>query len=170
MANKSIYAVGVEYGMDKVYSSKSKVTNAVYSIYAEVKEDPERFTITQDMLNMVEAGMQARRSHKAGSAAEDGPSVAEQDHSNLVITARKKSWKLLVEKLDYLIKNKAAFRKESVVSLAKVAGIVFDKGQLIEGKATDQVAILAKIDENMSTEDAVKELLKLRDAGTKDAD
>ena len=169
LANKSLFAVGQEFGFDKEYSSKSKVVGAVYSIYTEVKEDPEKFTISPDVLAMVDRGIEERKSHKGGAlstATEETQSLEEFNKQNLVVGAKMKVWVLLNEKLDYLKKNRAAFRNEKLGTLATVAAIIFDKAQIAEGKATEHIAVLSKIDDNMTTEQVIEHLLKLREATT----
>lgn len=171
LANKSIHAVGLEFGLDKHYDTKTKITNVIYTIYKEVKASPEKFGLNTEVVQMVEKGIEERKA-KRGSAllTQESTVVDPLDEKGLVVGAKKKVWVLLNAKLDYLGKNRAAFRNESLMSLAKVAGIVFDKAQLVEGNATENIAIRAKVDPNMSSEEALSQLMKLREAHAKEVE
>lgn len=162
LATKSQFLVGKDFDFNKYYESKSGIINQVNKIYQEVKEAPEKFAISQEVLDMVEKAMQARKStHTDPHLIKVDPGkVNERD---LVVGAKQKVWVLLNQKLDYLAKNKQAFRNESIMSIAKVAGIVFDKAQITNGEATEHISLKAKINENITPGEALEALLKTRE-------
>lgn len=162
LATKSQFLVGKDFDFNKYYESKSGIINQVNKIYMEVKESPEKFAISQEVLDMVEKAMQARKSTHTNPQLVmiDPAKVSERD---LVLGARTKAWALLNRKLDYLEKNKGAFRNESIMSIAKVAGIVFDKAQITNGEATEHISLKAKINENITPGEALEALLKTRE-------
>lgn len=53
--------------------------------------------------------------------------------------------------------------KVNLATLATVFGILFDKSQLMNGLATENIAIQAKIDINMTSDKALEELNKMRE-------
>lgn len=53
--------------------------------------------------------------------------------------------------------------KVNLATLATVFGILFDKSQLMNGLATENISIHAKIDVNMSSDKALEELNKMRE-------
>ena len=53
--------------------------------------------------------------------------------------------------------------KVNLATLATVFGILFDKSQLMNGLATENIAIQAKIDINMNSDTALQELNKMRE-------
>ena len=160
LSAKSQFLVGQEFGFEKYYKSQSGVINAVNRIYKEIKENPQEFAITPDVMDLVEKSMLSRRSTKTPSRMVDPGEVNEKE---LVIGAKNKVWVLLNKKLDYLAKNKRAFKAESIMSIAKVAGIVFDKSQISKGEATEHIALKAKIDNNITSGEALEALLKVRE-------
>ena len=54
--------------------------------------------------------------------------------------------------------------------LATTVGILFDKGQIIQGEATENVAVLAKIKSDMSPEEMMDAVLKMREIHQVDKD
>lgn len=168
LAAKSQFLVGKDYKFDQYYKSDSGITNAVNKVYREVKENPEAFAITQDVLELVEKAMETRRTNKPAVRNTFGD--VKVDQKQLIVGANNKAWILLNRKLDYLAKNKQAFRNESIMSIAKVAGIVFDKTQISKGEATEHIMLKAKIDQNITPEQALTSLLQFRDAQTQDGE
>lgn len=69
----------------------------------------------------------------------------------------------LEKKLVQLYLDPEQLEKTSIVHLATVFGILFDKGQLMQGLSTENIAITARIDVNMNSDDALKELNKMRE-------
>lgn len=155
--------MGLEFGFDKHLTKPTQVINAVNKIYREVKENPKAFYISQEVLELVEKGILDRRTKKNEllNPPMDPGKINEKD---LIVGVKNKAWTLLDQKLNYLFKNKKAFRNESVISLAKIAGIAFDKSQIMKGEATEHIALRAKIDDNISSQDAVTQLLKFRES------
>lgn len=168
LANKSQFAVGVDFGFDRYFKTNSGVVNKVGQIYREVLKDPEKFAVSTEIVSMVEQAMEARRRTKNPSPTIPISNPGEVDERDLVIGAKKKAWVLLNKKLDYLGKHKKAFEAESIMSLAKLAGIVFDKAQIVSGEATEHIALRAKVDSNLSSSEALVQLLSFREAQSTD--
>ena len=64
------------------------------------------------------------------------------------------------------MKDDDALMKMSMKDLATAFGILFDKAQLAQGLSTENIAIHTKIDVNLSSEEALDELTRLREAIT----
>lgn len=175
LANKSQFHVGLEFGLDKHYATNIQVTNAVNKVYRQVKEAPEKYALDAEILEIVEKGMKDRQKmgtlqvspQEASLAAQAPDKLSEKD---LVLGARRKGWVLLHRKLDQLGRNKKALAAESIMNIAKVAGITFDKGQIVTGEATEHVLMKAKIDGNISSEEALAQLARLRERTAADED
>jgi len=163
LANMSQYRAGVEFGLDKYFEKPVQIINVVNRIYRDVKENPAKFAISQDVIELVEKGMVSRKGqhHELMELAKDPGELSDKD---LVIGVKRKAWVLLDEKLNYLVKHRKAFRQESLMSLAKMAGIAFDKAQIMKGEATEHIAIKAKVDSDITSQEAITQLLKLREA------
>lgn len=167
LANKSQYRAGVDFGLDKYFDKPTGVINLVNKVYREVKENPEQFAISQDVLSLVESGMIDRRQKKNAmiNIPKDPGNINERD---LVVGVRNKAWALLDKKLDYLSRNKKAFRDTSIAQLGTLAGISFDKAQIMKGEATEHIALRAKISKDTTPEEAMEQLLKIREVMTSD--
>lgn len=170
LANKSQYAVGLEFGFDKFYDSNIAVVNAVNKVYREIKDRPEEFAISTEVLDLVERGMESRRNQGSKGVIRDPEGHLEVDEKRLVIGVRNKAWLILDKKLDFIMKNKGAFNRESLMSIGKLAGIAFDKGQIVQGQATEHIALKAKVDQNITAEDALAQLMKFREASLSEQD
>lgn len=164
LGSKSLYETGVEYGFDKHYKDVRAVNNAVYKIYQQVKIEPEKFGISNDILEMVVSNVSNRNLGKRDGVLKEKQEVLDkQDIKELTISGRKKAMEILHAKMDRISKSKKKLDETPITSLAQVFGILFDKSQIIQGQATENVAVLAKIDKNISPEEAIAAVLKMRE-------
>jgi hypothetical protein len=76
---------------------------------------------------------------------------------------RNKAVQILDMKLTDLFNDPEQLQKTNLATLATVFGILFDKAQLAAGLSTQNIAISAKIDVNMSSDKALDELNKMRE-------
>lgn len=164
LASKPLYEVGVEYGLDKHYSSPTAVRNKVYAIYRGVANEPERYGVQQETVDLVTNAVSGRK-----VAKRDAPSISEQEQLNekdvkgLILAGRNKAGKLINQKLAYLERHPRKLEQESLVTLGKIFGILFDKSQIIQGQATEHVALMGKIDKDMDPETALQAVLQSRE-------
>lgn len=164
LGNKTLYEVGVEFGFDKKYKDVRAVNNAVYRVYQQVKAEPSRFMITDDVVEIVVANVSNRNLGKREGVLREKTEVLDkQDIKELTISGRKKALDLLHMKMERLATSKKRLDEVPITSLAQTFGIIFDKAQIIQGMATENVAVLAKIDKDISPEEAIKLVLHMRD-------
>ena len=161
LANKSQFKVGLDFNFDRYFKSNIGIVNAINRIYKEVANDPEKFAVSTELMEVVEKGMVERKGRK--HAALEVPQIEKVNERDLIIGVRNKAWLLLDKRLDYLTKNKKALKAESIMALAKIAGISFDKAQIVKGEATEHIAMRAKISSDITATDAMEELMKFRD-------
>ena len=163
----SFYQTGVMAGFDRYYRNKSSLINAVRRIYNEVKGTPKKFGITDEIVKMVDEALEQRlknrSSNMAVTVAEPETELAELTSKELVVGAKRKAWVALHKKLDRVLKYKKDLRTTPLAVLGNIAGITFDKGQIIAGEATEHIALKAKISEKLTPEDKMELLLKLRE-------
>lgn len=74
----------------------------------------------------------------------------------------------LTKKLVEVYNDPEQLSKVNLATLATVFGIMFDKGQLMDGLSTQNIAIQAKIDVNMTSDKALEVLNKMREGFAKD--
>lgn len=81
---------------------------------------------------------------------------------------RNTTLQILNKKLMMLNNDPEQLSKINLATLATAFGIMFDKNQLMDGMATQNINIHQKIDITMSSEDAIKELNKYREGYSED--
>lgn len=185
-----IYSVGVEFDFDKHYANSLGVKNAVYRIYQQVRKDPNKYGVSPEVCDSVVSSVSKR---SASAPAEDivttGTSgvlphisetptlrektdvqkVDENDYTTLVLSNRTKAMSLVSKKLN-TYKTKKQIDSLKLSEIVTAAAILFDKGQIIQGQATENIAIMAKIDDNITPEDALNAILRMREGNMADKD
>lgn len=165
LASGTLFEVGVEFGLDKHYKDPTAIRNKVYTVYREVLQDPEKFFVHPDTISLVEEAVSKRKVaiKKSPTMSETQAALKETDIKSLTIMGRDKAGKLINQKLAYIEAHPKALMNESLVTLGKIFGILFDKAQIIQGQATEHVAVMSKIDTNMTAEEAIQAVLRSRE-------
>lgn len=70
---------------------------------------------------------------------------------------------ILGQKLMMIMNDEEQMQKVNLATLATVFGIMYDKTQLMQGLSTQNIAVNAKIDVNMKSDEAIEELNKMRE-------
>lgn len=70
---------------------------------------------------------------------------------------------ILGQKLQSILSDEEQMKKVNLATLATVFGIMYDKTQLMQGLSTHNIAVNAKIDVNMNSDQAIEELNKMRE-------
>ena len=170
LKQKSIYESGVACGMDPAWGRaviKSKVDSAVKS----VRNNPERFGVTPQDIEDVAVSIRTRQvvSYRPTLPAKtEEEKVQELDFKDLVLAGRKKAYQVLMKKLDRVSKTNKGIDEINLATLATTFGILFDKSQIAKGEATENVAIMAKVNPNMSPEEALNMVLQMREVNQVD--
>lgn len=182
----SFYEVGRNFGLDKYYTTIVNLRSAVYRVYKDVVSNWQTYGVNENDLNEIVAIVKSRTksnlTFKGGKAvmslaekpkADGGVvTVTEQrllaaqtkpDIKEMALSTRDKSLLLLNKRMDMLFKSRKALAEIPLGTLAQVYGITFDKAQIVQGQATENIAMLAKIDKNISPEDAMKAILNIRE-------
>jgi len=167
LATKPLLEVGMDFDFDKHYANKANIRQGVNRVYKEVLVEPEKFGITEEVVDLVKEGMASRKSMttKAPIAPEldDMKSVDSSDIKGLIQGGRNKAAVLLHKKLDSISSSKKKLDEVNINHLATVLGILFDKGQIVQGEATENIAVLAKVSDSMTPEEQMEALLKMRE-------
>ncbi len=163
LASKTLYEVGVEFGLDKHYKTAAGIRTRIYGIYNQVRANPEKFFLQQETIDLVVAAVAKRSLEQPKPTLKEKSELSLLDVKELTLTGRDKIAKLINKKLDYIDKHPGALKAESLVSLTKAFGTLFDKGQIIQGQATEHVAVMGNIDTNLSPDDAIDLVLQMRE-------
>lgn len=175
-AESNFTDVGFQFELDKYYKSVESMKDAVRRAYNAVKNDPVKFGIDYERANEVAIKVEERKT--AGLTPFGGKELAPdmklrerqeilnpQDIKGLTLGSRNKVFKILHEKLNRIEKSKKAIDDIGLGELAKVAGILFDKGQIIQGQSTENIAVLSKnINKDMKPEEALDMVLGMRES------
>lgn len=111
------------------------------------------------------------RGKEPGDRKMTGQEIRKMETNEMITMAkdtRNLTIQVLYKKLEELSIDPEALSKVNLATLATTFGILFDKAQLMDGMATQNIAIHAKIDVNMSADKAMEELNKMRESYTED--
>lgn len=161
LASDSLYVTGVKFELDRYYSSKASMVAAVSRIYNQIKNEPEKYGLSLDTIETVQNAVESRQHTNERPVLRE--QEAAKDMKAMTLSARDRSLKLINEKLMYLEEHPKALKNESLITLSKVYGTLFDKGQIIQGQATEHIAHMAKLDDNIDPEAAMQLILKMRE-------
>lgn len=160
LASKTALEVGMEFGLDKFFKNSRAIRNKVYASYQQVKQDPDFYKIGPDVVTLVENAMSSRAVEGVAKA----PVVDDKiEIKSLVSNIRDKTFNLIDKKLDRVSKSRAKLDAISFKDLGVIAGIAFDKTQILKGEATEHIAHYAKIDKDLTPEEAMNMVLKSRE-------
>ncbi len=154
---------------EKNYANMSAAVADISRRVNRVAKNPARYGVSSDKAEMTKSIVVNRNSLtlNARNKEENIRNVTKKEKKTidqLVMEGRHKSWMVLNLKLDEAMRDPNKRSKVALGEIAKVAGITFDKGQLIDGKATEHVAVMSKFDnKDISREDAMNAVLKMRE-------
>jgi len=164
LAYKSTLEVGLALNLDQHYKDNAAIRNTIMGVYRKIKDNPERFGITQETKQLVMDAMAHRNIQ--GANKEVSKAEKEIDSGNvkdLIIGVRDKSLRLLDMKLTRASKSRKALDAIPLQALTIVAGTMFDKSQIIQGQATEHISVISKIDGNINPQDAIDLVLRMRE-------
>lgn len=138
--------------------------SAVTRAYNLVLDNPAKYEILPEKAAFIHGLVAARGiAKKSPETLREEKEIEKLDISSLMLGARDLTAKLVRKKLDYLDKNPKALKEEKLKDLGWLAGVLFDKGQIIMGQATEHIAILSNVDSKMDPDEALAAILRMRD-------
>ncbi len=163
LAYKSYKDVGYEYGFQHFYDSDSNVTGAVYSIARKIRKAPELWGLSQDALEVIDEAI-ASRSVKNNPRVKSDIAILEESFRDRLDVMRDKVADLIMQKLAEF-ERKGGLSKVSIRDLKDLLIMAIDKGKLLKDGGVENVVKFAKTDiDNLSPDDALKVIMKARDA------
>ncbi len=167
LATLSRYEVAKKYGLEKYYKKKSGMVSYIDRIYKEVSNNAEKFAIGSDLIEMVEDGFKNRATLVSGVTNKpykiDKTPYEEMDLKELVEGASNKLLTALNLKLDLVLTKKKALDSVQISALSLAAAQMFDKRRIIQGEATEHIALKAKIDRDMTPQEKLELVMKIRE-------
>ena len=173
LAYKSTAEVGLEYNFDKVYPTKVAIRNAVCAIRTKVKTHPDNYTefgITPEVQDLVTAAAETRNVAPAHKRQALKQLEIDLDPKMVLGKILGKTLALVDRKLDIVTKSRKKLEATSFKELGVIAGIAFDKRQILLGEATQNIAVMAKIDINVSPEEALRMVSEMREVNSQNND
>ena len=166
LAIKSAAEVGLEFKFDSVYPTKNQIRTAVNNIKTKVQnniENYKEFGVTNEVVDLVKIASAGRNVAPRDRREAMKKLEIDSDIVNVLTKGRDTVFNLVNRKLDILAKSKKELAKTSLKELSVAGGILFDKAQLLKGEATEHIAVMARIDKNISADDAIKMVSEMRE-------
>lgn len=167
LATLSRYEVAKKYGLDRYYKKKSGMVSFIDRIYKEVANNTDKFAVGPDLTEMVEDGLKNRATMVATQTnlpyKIDKTPYQEMDLKELVEGASNKLLTALNLKLDLVLSKKKALDAVQISALSLAAAQMFDKRRIIQGEATEHIALKAKIDNDMTPQEKLELVMKIRE-------
>lgn len=174
LVTHSFAEAAIQLGLDSHYA-KTSLRTIASKLYHSI--DTAKLGISDEVKEMVEKGIEERKVRsnrivveKTGLEEDFVPAelLDPKDNKGVVIAGRNKAAMLLHKKMDYLNKNKKALEAVSLTQITTTFGIMFDKAQIIQGQATENIAVMGKIDSDLSPEASLDMILKMRQMEVED--
>ena len=164
LEDKSFAEVGYLFGLDRYLKNENSMRSAITRAYNLVLDNPMKYDIAEDKAAFIHGLVAARGiAKKSPETLREEKEIEKLDISSLMLGARDLTAKLVRKKLEYLDRNPKALKEEKLKDLGWLAGVLFDKGQIIMGQATEHIAILSNVDAKMDPDEALAAILRMRD-------
>lgn len=164
METKTYMAVCLEMKLDKWYSKNSLIPTA-QKIVNMVRQDPAKYLVHPDTVVRVEHAIRERNVTQKTKETALEKDLAEENQSfkNILEDTRMGLLDIVSRKVKRLGRSNKKIDEANLGTLVTSLAILIDKTQLIRGEATENVAVLAKIDQNISPEAALDMILRMRE-------
>ncbi len=164
LESMSSLQVGYMFGLDRYYTSEGSIRTSVGRAVNLVLQNPEKYDITLDKAGYIQGIIHSRSIvKKSPETLREEQEIKAIDIGSAVVDARDRAAKLVRKKLEYYETNRKAFKELSLKELIGAFHILFDKGQIIQGAATEHVAIMSNIPEKMDPAEAMAAIMKMRE-------
>lgn len=162
LASKSTGQVGLDFGLDKTFSTMNSVRNAVTAIKNRISANPAEYGVSQEVVDLVNKAMKNRNVDKRVDVPLAVKQKEAQGITNVIESVKNGAWALIDKKIKMTAKSTKLLKETTFQQLGTIAGIAFDKHQIIKGEATENIAVRAKIDKNLSPEELLNVVLAQR--------
>lgn len=162
LLTKSFTEAAAIIGLDKKYTNISTLRKKGWQIYNSI--NPDELDIPREIVVAVRDAIAARKGG-LDKLKDTTPidTVNEGSLEDIVMKGVDKAGAVLHRKLERIMKSRTELDKTPLSQIATAFGIMFDKRQIITGQATENIAVMAKVSKDMSAEDTLAELLKMRE-------
>lgn len=152
---------GASVGLDRKYKSTSSLRGASHTLYKKLEKEG---VVSDEMKKMIRRAVDARRvTPNKVEVMDDSALLNPDDTKGLTIGGKNKALMLIHKKLDRLNKSNKMLDATPLSQLTTAFGTIFDKAQILQGEATENVAVMAKISNDLTPEQALQALMKMRE-------
>ncbi len=167
MRDKTLKEVANEFGLLEHYQgSLPKAVSFLHSqVYRKVSLAPEKYGVSEEFRKEVHDAISNRAVVKRN---EDGlyfnnPTTKNDESTNLITSLKDKVIKLAHAKVDRIMSSKKNIDEANMSTIFTSLGIIFDKSQIATGQATENIAMIAKVNDKLTAEEAMKIVLQNRE-------
>lgn len=168
LVSKNFSEAGAEIGLDKTYTNPNSLRGSAYRLYRIILGQAESLGIGPDIVELVSQAIE-RRKVMGGTEPKElidmnhSSIINPEDTKQVILGGRNKAAMLLHKKMDRLAASKKLLDATTLTQLATTFGIFFDKAQILQGQATENIAVMAKIKDNITPEESLSMLLQMRE-------
>lgn len=157
------------FGLDRFYTSTGSMRGAISKAYNMVLTDPMKYDIPLDKAGFIQAMVESRQIVKKDpETVRELEEMEKLDINTLMLSNRDVAAQLVRRKLEYLKGSPKALKEEKLKDLVYVLGHLFDKGQIVQGQATEHVVFMSNLPEKMNPDEALKAILQMREEFNQD--
>ncbi len=164
LEQKTFAEVGYMFGLDRYFSTEASIRSAVMRAFNLVLDNPGKYDILPEKVGYIQGVVSSRGIKKRDpETLREQQEIEKADIAGLVTGSRDLAARLVRKKLDHLDNNPKALKEMSLKELIGALHILFDKGQIIAGAATEHIAVLSSVDAQIDPKEAMAAIMKMRD-------
>lgn len=163
LEEKSLLEVGYLFGLDRYLKTEGSIRSAVSRARNLVLQEPEKYGVSMEKVAYIQGLLNGRAIVQKPETLREERSLETMDISTMVVDSRNLATKLVKKKLDHLDQSPKALAEMSLKELIGAFHILFDKGQIIQGQATENIAVLSKININLNPDEALAAIMRMRE-------
>jgi hypothetical protein len=164
LENHNHLEVAYLFGLDRYFTSESSMRSAITRAYNLVLADPMKYDVAPEKAGFIQGLVSSRGIVKRNpESIREENELKQMDITGMILSTRDLAAGLVRRKLDYLDKHPKALQEEKLKDLGWILGVLFDKGQIIRGEATEHIAVMSSLPEHMNPDEALKAILQMRE-------
>ena len=164
LEEKSFAEVGYLFGLDRYLANEASMRSAIMRAYNLVFDNPMKYDISDEKAAFIHGKVSGRGiAKRKPETVREEQEIAKLDIATAITGSRDQAARLVRKKLDYLESNPKAFREMSLKELIGALHILFDKGQIVAGQATEHIAVMSNLDDKLDPEAALKAIMDMRE-------
>lgn len=144
-------------------ASDGRMLSIVQTIVRKISKAPELWGLSKDSVQIVQEALD-RRSIRKNPGLRADIAIQEESFRDKLDTMRDTVAEIITKKLKKY-NTVSGIKEISIRDLKDLLGMAIDKGRLLRGESTENIKKMSPIDtDNMTPEDALKVIMKAREA------